>query len=84
MSMKSGVVPSLFKEAFIARLLKKPTLDKDDTAIANYRPVSILFVLLKTLERIISGQVISYLTAADLLLLHQLAYRKGHSTEMAL
>jgi len=45
-SMKSGVVPSQFKEAFITPLLKKPTLDKDD--IANYRPVSNLSVLSKT------------------------------------
>ena len=57
-SMKSGVVPSHFKEAFITPLLKKPTLDKDD--IANFCPVSNLYVLSRTLERIIGGQVIAY------------------------
>ena len=82
MSMKSGIVPSLFEEAFITLLLKKPTLDIDDTA--NYCSVSNLSVLSKTLEIIISGQVVSYLTAADLLPLHQSAYRKGRSTETAL
>ena len=46
--------------------------------------MSNLSVLSKTPERIISGQVIAYLTAADLLPLHQSAYRKGHSTETAL
>ena len=46
--------------------------------------MSNLSVLSRTLERIISGQVIVYLTAADLLPLHQSAYRKGNSTEMAL
>ena len=80
--MKSGVVLSQFKEAFITPLLKKPTLDKDD--IANCRPVSNLYVLSKTLERIINGQVIAYLTAAGLLPLHQPAYSKCHSTETAL
>ena len=81
-SMMSGVVLSQFKEAFITPLLKKPTPDKDD--IANHRPVSNLSVLSKTLERIISGQVIAYLTVADLLPLHQSAYRRGNATETAL
>jgi Reverse transcriptase (RNA-dependent DNA polymerase) len=81
-SMKFGVVPTQFKEAFIMPLLKKPMLDKDD--VGNYRPVSNLSVLSKTLERIISSQAIAYLTAADLLPLHQSAYRKYHSTETAL
>ena len=56
----------------------------DVDATENYRPVSNLPVLSKTLERAVSQQMESYLTAAALLPRHQSAYRKGHSTETAL
>jgi len=67
---------------YITPLLKKPGSDVDATE--NYRPVSNLPVLSKTLERAVSQQMESYLSAAGLLPRHQSAYRKGHSTETAL
>ena len=78
-SLSLGCVPDLFKVAYITPLLKKPGSDVDATE--NYRPVSNLPVLSKTLERAVSQQMESYLSAAGLLPRHQSAYRKGHSTE---
>jgi len=81
-SLSSGCVPDLFKVAYITPLLKKPGSDVDATE--NYRPVSNLPVLSKTLERAVSQQMESYLSAAGLLPHHQSVYRKGHSRETAL
>ena len=46
-SLTAGYVPSVFKRARVAPLLKKPTLDPSD--VNNYRPVSLLSFLSKTL-----------------------------------
>jgi hypothetical protein len=63
-------------------VLKKKTLDSDD--FANYRPISNLSFISKTLERIISNQLNDYLTTNHLYAKMQSAYRKNHSTETAL
>ena len=81
-SLETGCVPDAFKVAYITPLLKKSGLDT--AATENYRPVSNLSVLSKTLERAVSHQLESYLQSVDLLPPHQSAYRKGHSTETAL
>ena len=60
-------------------LLKKPTVD---TAL-NYRPVSLLSFLSKTLEHAISNQLSSYLSH-NLLDPHQSGFKAAHSTETAL
>ena len=79
--LSSGCVPDLFKVA-ITPLLKK--LGTDVKAVANYRPVSNVPVLSKTLERAVSQQMESYLGTYGLLPQHKSDYRKGHSTETAL
>jgi len=56
-SLSSGCVPDLFKVAYITPLLKKPGSDIDSTE--NYRPVSNLPFLSKTLERVSADRVIS-------------------------
>src|SRR4029434_2438191 len=48
-SFNSGTFPSLFKVARVTPLLKKPSLDP--TQVGNYRPVSLLTLLSKTIER---------------------------------
>ena len=50
----------------------------------NYRPVSNLSVLSKTLEHAVHQQVENYLSEANFLPSHQSAYKKHHSTETAL
>jgi hypothetical protein len=81
-SMSSGVVPTSFKTAMVTPLLKKSGLDPE--ALKNYRPVSNLSFLSKTLERTVAEQLQEYLTENNLIPRMQSAYRKHHSTETAL
>src|SRR4029434_9727134 len=59
-SFNSGTFPSLFKVARVTPLLKKPSLDP--TQVENYRPVSLLTLLSKTIERAASKQVTEFLS----------------------
>ena len=81
-SLTSGIIPALFKTATVKPLLRKPTIDSAD--ISNYRPVSLLSFLSKTLERAVYNQLSSYLLENDLLDPNQSGFRTCHSTEMAL
>ena len=79
-SLLQGVVPKSFKKANITPLLKAG----DPTNPANYRPISLLPIVSKLLEKIVQQQLISYLDANGLMPDDQFAYRKNHSTEDAL
>ncbi len=81
-SLHTGIFPSAFKLAHITPLLKKPTLNP--TLLGNYRPVSLLPFIAKTLERVVFNQVTAFLTQNNLLDSNQSGYRSGHSTETAL
>jgi hypothetical protein len=80
-SLLHGVVPTVFKSAYITPLLKKPDLDPAENK--SYRPISNLSVLSKTLERLVARKLLAYLYAADLMPDLQSAYRSHHSTETA-
>jgi len=64
-SMSAGHFPATFKEAFIMPAIKKPGLDAMDAQ--SYRPISNLTVVSKLLERIVAGQLKSYLQSFDFL-----------------
>uniref|UniRef100_A0A8C5B8I2 Reverse transcriptase domain-containing protein n=1 Tax=Gadus morhua TaxID=8049 RepID=A0A8C5B8I2_GADMO len=81
-SLTSGIAPASFKTSRIKPLLKKTTLNPTD--IQNYRPVSLLSFLSKTLERAVANQLSPYLSSNHLLDPHQLGFKKAHSTETAL
>ncbi len=81
-SLHTGIFPSAFKQARITPLLKKPTLNP--TLLGNYRPVSLLPFIAKTLERVVFNQVTAFLTQNNLLDSNQSGFRSGHSTETAL
>ena len=81
-SLSQGRLPMSQKQAFVTPLLKKAGLDAAD--MANYRPVSNLTFLSKTVERVVAKQLNGYLAANGLLPRLQSAYRRGHSTETAL
>jgi len=80
-SLRTGSVPTVFKEAYIMPLIKKADLDVDD--VRSYRPISNLPVLSKLLERLISRQLLDYITAEGLMPALQSAYQLFHSTETA-
>jgi len=81
-SLATGIFPSLFKNAVVKPLLKKPSLDPN--VLKNYRPVSNLSFLSKVMEKVVLKQLLSYLNSHDLISHTQSAYRPVHSTETAL
>ncbi len=52
--------------------------------LGNYRPVSLLPFIAKTLERVVFNQVTAFLTQNNLLDSNQSGFRSGHSTKTAL
>jgi len=78
-SLKHGTVPSSMKSIYVTSILKNADLDSSDAK--SYRPISNLSVLLKSLERLVSQQLVAYLKENDLLPDRQSAYRAHHSTE---
>ena len=79
LSLKSGVVPSEWKTAIITPLHKSGDKDSAD----NYRPISVLPVLSKILEKAVHKQLTDFLENNKLLSDKQFGYRKGRSTELA-
>ena len=80
LSLTSEVVPSGMKDARVTPLFKKGSrLD-----CGNYRPVSILNVLSKILERAVHGQFVSYLTRRGILTESQSGFRPGFSVDTCL
>ena len=79
--LNRGVHPTVWKEAKIIPLPK----DKNKTFTGpNSRPISILPLLSKIIEKIVFKQVMDYFSNNDLLSPFQHAYREGHSTSTAL
>ena len=54
------------------------------TAPGNYRPISILPVISKILERIVHDQIYDYLSKHKLLAIQQSGFRPKHSTQTSL
>ena len=80
LSIITETVPDSFKEAKVIPLFKKgSTLDP-----GNYRPVSILNVLSKILERAAHSQLSEYLEKRGLLFENQSGFRGGYSTDSCL
>ncbi len=81
-SLLTGIFPTTFKQARVTPLLKKPTLNT--SLIENYRPVSLLPFIAKTLERVVFNQVSLFLSQNNKLDAKQSGFRSGHSTETEL
>uniref|UniRef100_A0A672ZDD0 Serine/threonine-protein kinase greatwall n=1 Tax=Sphaeramia orbicularis TaxID=375764 RepID=A0A672ZDD0_9TELE len=81
-SLTSGTFPTVFKQAQVTPLLKKPSLTP--TQVENYRPVSLLPYLSKIIERAVFKQVTEFLSQNNLLDINQSGFKIGHSTETAL
>ena len=81
-SLQSGEVPDILKVAQVYPVLKKANLDPEN--MNNYRPISNLSFLSKTLERVVMNQLCTYLTDESLHDTFQSAYRPYHSVETAI
>ena len=80
LSIQQAVFPSLYKVAKVIPLFKKgdPLLPK------NYRPVAILCILSKVIERVVYMQIVEYMTKNDLFHPNHHGFRAHHSTATAM
>ena len=81
-SLSSSIVPQLMKYSYITSILKKHNLDS--SILSNYRPVSQLSSISKTIERIVAHQFIDYIISNSIVDCFQSAYLLNHSTETSL
>ena len=64
----------------IAKII--PIFKKDDrTVFNNYKPISLLPIISKRVEKVISDQLNEFFVKHKLLFDHQYGFRSGHSTE---
>ena len=80
LSLSNSEFPTLWKVAKVVPLLKNddPVLPK------NYRPVALLPVLSKILEKVVFLQLVNYLDVNGLLSANHHGSRHGHNTATAL
>ena len=78
--LKQGTVPDNLKVARVTPIFKNG--DKDD--LSNYRPISILPVCSKVLERIVHKQLYNYVSVNNIMYTGQSGFRQNHSTSTAL
>ena len=76
-SIKTGIFPDQWKLARVSPIFKSGA----QTDVGNYRPISILPVLSKILEKHVYDQLYEFLSG---LFRNQSGFRKGHSCETAL
>ena len=79
-SIVTGTFPQLWKEAIVVPILKSGDADQPQ----NYRPISLLPILSKILEKVIAKQLTNYLEENHLLSNTQHGFRARLSTETAL
>ena len=82
LSLTSGVMPDVLKEALLSPQLKKVLLDPE--ILKHFRPISNLPYVAKLVETTAIHQVSEYAIENDLLEILQSAYKQYHSTETAL
>jgi hypothetical protein len=80
LSITKGVFPNCMKIAKVLPLFKSG----EKTKISNYRPISILPVFSKLLERLMYNRILSFIDKHKLLYSNQFGFRVKHSTALAL
>ena len=76
--LRNAIFPNMLKVALITPIFKSGDKDK----FTNYRPISLLPIFSKILERIIYSHLANYLEDHNILHKSQFGFRKKHSTYM--
>ena len=79
-SISTGIVPQSMKIARVVPIFKSG----DNTKLINYRPISILTVFSKLLERLVYNRMIKFINKYNILTSCQYGFRAGHSTSHAI
>ena len=79
-SFSSGIFPFEMKIANVVPIFKSG----DDMVFSNYRPVSILPIFSKLLERLMYDRLLCFINDNKLLYDYQFGFQKGKSTYMAM
>ena len=80
LSFKTGIFPQQMKTANVVPIYKSG----DEKMFSNYRPVSVLPVFSKLIERLMYNRLIMFVTNNDLLYKYQFGFQRGKSTYLAL
>ena len=80
LSLTTGVVPIEMKIARVIPLFKSG----DKCVFSNYRPVSVLPLFSKILERLMYNRLLDFINKHNLLYKYQFGFRKQHSPNLAL
>ena len=75
----TGIFPDELKIANIVPIFKSG----DDMVFSNYRPVSVLPIFSKLLERLVYNRLIKFINDNKLLYDYQFGFQRGKSTEHA-
>ena len=79
-SIIDGTVPDVWKIARVSPLYKS----EDKILVENYRPIAVLPILSKVMERAVYAQLSAHLDQLGFLYQHQYGFRRGHSTAQAI
>ena len=80
-SLVTGIFPRQLKKAVVIPIYKGKNTDPND--FGNYRPISLLPVLSKIIEKVVQKQLYEYMDSNNLFNNSQYGFRKNHSTEYA-
>ena len=80
LSFSHGVFHEHLKIAKVIPIFKK----KDKSLAGTYRPISLLSIFNKLLEKLMYARLYSFLTKFDILFKHQFGFRDNHSTILAI
>jgi hypothetical protein len=79
LSLCTGVVPQKLKFAKVIPVFKQG----DSTSASNYRPISLLSIFNKMLEKLVHRRLYSFFDKYNVLYKYQFGFRKNHSTSLA-
>lgn len=81
LSLQTGEIPSQLKIAKVTPIFKLNSRNSDDLLqMNNYRPISLLPIFSKILEKIAAGNLQKYLTENALIYRHQYGFQRNKST----